>query len=279
MTTGTGPTSKVVLITGAASGIGRACAEHLARRGHRVFGGDRNPGSFLVKVTPLLMDVNEDDSVAAAIEEVVNQAGRIDVVVNNAGFGIAGSIEDTSMDEARAQLDTNFFGAVRVIKAALPHMRRQGTGLIVNVASIGGLIALPFQGLYSASKFALEGLSEALRMEVASAGINVALLEPADCRTGFTAARRSVEAADRSAYRDAFAISLAVIESDEMGGADPKVMARRLAKIVATPSPRLRYMAGSPTERLAVLLKRLLPYSLFAPIIAGHYKVGSRVPR
>ncbi len=272
-------TSKVVLITGAASGIGKACAEHLARRGYRVFGGDRDPATFSAPVNPLLMDVNDDDSVAAAVGAVTSQAHRIDVLVNNAGFGIAGSIEDTSMDEARAQLDTNFFGAVRTTKAVLPHMREQGSGLIVNVTSIGGLIALPFQGAYSASKFALEGLSEALRMEVASLGVKVAVLEPADCRTGFTAARRKVEAADRGAYREAFATSLAVIESDEMGGADPRVVARRLARIIEAPSPRFRYMAGSLTERLAVLLKRLLPYSLFAPIIAGHYKVGSRVAR
>jgi NAD(P)-dependent dehydrogenase (short-subunit alcohol dehydrogenase family) len=273
------PTSKVVVITGAASGIGQACAEHLARRGYRVFGGDRSTATISAEVTPLLMDVNDDDSVAAAVDEVLSRVGRIDVVVNNAGFGIAGSIEDTSMDEARAQLDTNFFGAVRVIKTVLPHMRRQGSGLIVNVTSIGGLISLPFQGLYSASKFALEGVSEALRMEVASTGVEVALLEPADIRTGFTAARRMAKGADQGAYREAFATSLAVIESDEMGGDNPKVVARRLAKIIATPSPRFRYMAGSPTERLAVLLKRLLPYSLFAPIIAGHYKVGSRVKR
>jgi NAD(P)-dependent dehydrogenase (short-subunit alcohol dehydrogenase family) len=277
VTARTDPTAKVVLITGAASGIGKACAEHLARRGHQVFGGDRVPATFSTKVTPLVLDINDDDSVAAAIGEVMTQAGRIDVVVNNAGFGIAGSIEDTSIDEAHAQLDTNFFGAVRVIKAALPHMRQQGSGLIVNVASIGGLIALPFQGLYSASKFALEGLSEALRMEVAPMGIHVVLLEPADIHTGFTAARRMVDAAEHGAYREAFATSLAVIESDEMGGDKPKVVARRLAKIIATPAPRLRYMAGSLTERLAVLLKRLLPYTWFAPIIAGHYKVMARV--
>lgn len=270
----TRPDPKVVLITGAASGIGKACAEHLARHGHRVFGGDRNPATDATPVTPLLMDINDDDSVVAAVAEVLSVAGRLDVVVNNAGFGIAGSIEDTSMEEARAQLETNFFGAMRVIKAALPHLRSQGSGLIVNVTSIGGIIALPFQGPYSASKFALEGLSEALRMEVAPLGVKVAVLEPADCRTGFTAARRKVEGADRGAYREAFATSLAVIEADEIGGADPEVVARRLAKIIASPSPRLRYMAGSPTERLAVLLKRVLPYGLFAPIIAGHYKVG-----
>jgi NAD(P)-dependent dehydrogenase (short-subunit alcohol dehydrogenase family) len=267
--------SKVVLITGAASGIGRACAEHLAARGHLVYGADRELVEYGRPVRPLFVDVDDDVAVHTAVNRVLEEQGRIDVLVNNAGFGIAGAIEDSSMEESRAQMETNFFGPLRMIQAVLPHMRAQGSGLIVNVASIGGLIALPYQGVYSASKFALEGLSEALRMEVEPFGIEVVLIEPADCRTGFTAARRQVEAAATSVYRDDFAASLAVIEADEDHGADPRVVARRLDRVMNTASPRLRYMAGAPTERLAVLLKRILPYRWFAPIIHGHYR-GSR---
>jgi len=219
------------------------------------------------------MDVDDDESVASVVRQILAEAGRVDVVVNNAGFGIAGAIEDTSMAEARAQLETNFFGAVRVIREVLPHMRSQGSGLIVNVASIGGLIALPFQGLYSASKFALEGLSEALRMEVQPFGIRVALLEPADCRTGFTAARRMTAASASGAYLQVFTRSLDVIEADEAHGAHPRIVARKLEKVIESRSPRLRYMVGAPGERLAAMLKRLLPYRLFEPIITSHYKV------
>lgn len=265
--------SRVVLITGAASGIGRACAEHLVARGHVVYGGDRSEATYTTSVRPLMMDVNDDLSVEAAVSHIIGEEGRIDVLVNNAGFGVAGSIEDTSMEEARAQLETNFFGPLRVIRAVLPHMRSQASGMIVSVASIGGLIALPFQGLYSASKFALEGLSEALRMELRPFGIGVVVLEPADCQTGFTAARRLVATAGDGPYQEAFVGSLAVIEEDEINGADPRVVAHRLEQIIKTRSPRLRYMAGAPTERLAVLLKRLLPHRFFEPIIRSHYRV------
>jgi NAD(P)-dependent dehydrogenase (short-subunit alcohol dehydrogenase family) len=268
------PGPKVVLITGAASGIGRACADRLAARGHIVYGGDRQPVEYSRAIRPVSMDVNDDVSVQSAVALILEEQGRIDVAVNNAGFGIAGAIEDSSMEESRAQLETNFFGPLRVTRAVLPAMRAQGSGLVVNVASIGGLIALPFQGLYSASKFALEGLSEALRMEVKPFGIDVVLLEPADCRTGFTASRRQVAAAATSAYRAEFSGSLAVIEADENHGADPRVVARRLEQVINSPHPRLRYMAGAPTERLAVLLKRLLPHRWFEPIITGHYRVG-----
>jgi NAD(P)-dependent dehydrogenase (short-subunit alcohol dehydrogenase family) len=266
---------KIVLITGSASGIGRACAEHLASRGHVVYGVDRREASYASPVRALTMDVDDDLSVAETLDQVLTTTGRIDVVVNNAGFGIAGAIEDTSMEESRAQIETNFFGPLRVIRAVLPSMRSQGSGLIVNVASIGGLIALPFQGLYSASKFALEGLSEALRMEVEPFGIRVVLLEPADCRTGFTASRRRAAASTAGDYHDAFARSLAVIESDENRGADPRLVARKLEAVMATPSPRLRYMVGAPSERLAAWLKRVLPYRVFGPIIRSHYRVGS----
>lgn len=266
----TGP--RVILITGAASGIGRACASHLAVRGHVVYGADRRELDPSLGVHPIVMDVNDDISVEQGIAQLLEEQGRIDVVVNNAGFGIAGPIEDTSMEEARAQMETNFFGPLRLIRAVLPQMRSQRSGLIVNMASIGGLIALPFQGLYSASKFALEGLSEALRMEVGRFGIEVVVLEPADCHTGFTAARQVV--AIDAAYRDAFTKSLAVIEADEHHGADPSVVARRLEQVISARSPRLRYMAGAPSERLAVLLKRLLPHRLFDPIVRSHYRIA-----
>ena len=180
----------VVLITGASSGIGKACADHLAQLGFTVYGASRtieNLGE--VRWTPLVMDVDQDGAVTHGVELVRAQAGQLDIVVNCAGFGIAGSVEDTTLEEAKAQFDTNFFGTVRLCQAALPGMRQQGAGLIVNMSSLAGLLGLPFESFYSASKFALEGLTEALRLEVAPFGVRVVLIEPGNFRTGFTAKR------------------------------------------------------------------------------------------
>jgi NAD(P)-dependent dehydrogenase (short-subunit alcohol dehydrogenase family) len=266
--------SRVVLVTGAASGLGRAAATHLAAVGHRVFGGDLEPPSEPA-VTGLRLDVTDPESVTAAVDDVVDAAGRLDVLVNSAGFGIAGSVEDTTLEEARAQLEVNFFGVLTMARAVLPTMRAQGRGLVISISSIGGLMALPFQGLYSASKFAVEGLAEALSEEVRPFGVDVVLVEPADFRTGFTRARRIVGAARRgSAYEAAFSRALRVIESDERSGSDPELIGPLLARIIDSPRPRLRYSVGSTLERLTIGLRRALPARAFVPIIEHHYRVG-----
>jgi len=266
---------KVVLISGASSGIGLACAGHLARRGYRVFGtsrGTQHAGE--VPFEMIQMDVDDEASVRSGVDLILKKAGRLDVVVNNAGFGIAGSVEDTSIEEARAQFETNFFGVLRICRAVLPTMRAQGSGLIVNVGSIGGLIGLPYQGLYSAAKFALEGLTEALRIEVRPFGVHVVMLEPGDTRTGFTGRRRKAAAAQgQSVYAEGFRRALAVIESDEGNGVSPMVSARVLERIITSRSPRLHYRAGAFAQVLIALLKPVLPARLCQWIIASHYHV------
>lgn len=270
---------KVVLVTGGSSGIGAACARRLAERGHRVYGTSRRPAEAPAGAarafTLLPMDVTDAASVQAAVDRVLAEAGRIDVVVNNAGIGYAGAVEDTSLAEARATFETNFFGALRVCKAVLPAMRAQGAGLIVNVSSIGGLMGLPYQGLYSASKYALEGLSEALRIEVRPFGVRVVLVEPGDIRTAFTANRRSVQRAEdpASPYREQYRRTLARIEADEVGGAPPEVVARTVARIVANPRPRLRYVVGPFYEQVAVWIKRLVPAGLFEWLMRMNYRI------
>ena len=204
---------KTVLIVGASSGIGRTCALHLARCGHRVFGTTRQPTSDVEatlrqelassdRLEIVTMDVDEAASVSAGVREVEEHAGRIDAVVNCAGFGIGGSIEDTDDDEAKAIFETNLFGTLRVCRAVLPIMRRQGSGTIINISSIGGRIAGPFVGLYSATKFAVEGLSESLRMEVHRFGVRVVLVA-GDFSTGFTDSRKPSE----STFEPRFPIS------------------------------------------------------------------------
>ena len=184
---------RVVLVTGASSGIGLACATHLAGRGYRVYGTSRRPGAGQAgSLAMLAADVTDDGSVEQAVATVLDREGRLDIVVNNAGMGIAGPVENTSIEQAKWQLEVNFFGAFRVCRAALPAMRKQGSGYIVNIGSIGGLIAIPYQAMYSASKFALEGMSEALRMEVRPFGVRVVIIEPGDHKTGITQNRTEI---------------------------------------------------------------------------------------
>ena len=254
---------KVVLITGASSGIGKVCAQHLHAQGFQVYGASRSlqPGSRDYATTP--MDVNDDASVIRGVSEIIDREGRLDVVINCAGFGIAGAVEDTSLEEAKAQFETNFFGVLRVCKAALPTMRRQHSGLIINISSIAGLISVPFQGFYSASKFAVEGLTEALRLEVSPFGIRVVLIEPGDFQTEFSAHRRKVLHSENStAYRDQLAKALSVSEKDESKGHAPITIARLIERIIRNPSPKLRYSVGPLFERLTPALKSILPYKL-----------------
>jgi NAD(P)-dependent dehydrogenase (short-subunit alcohol dehydrogenase family) len=265
--------SLVILITGASSGIGRACAEHLQARGHRVYGTSRRAQPPGLSFEPLTLDVTSDASVAQAVQAVVGREGRLDVVVNNAGFGIAGAAEDTAVDEARDQFETNFFGTMRVCRSVLPVMRQQGSGCIVNISSIAGRIGIPFQALYSASKFAVEGYTEALRMEAAPFGIRVVLVEPGDFKTGFTLGRRLVRGAGTEAYRDRQARALAVMEHDETHGATPESVARLVDRIIGLRSPRLRYVVGPFSEAVALALRRIAPSRLFERGVAAYYKV------
>ncbi len=270
---------RVALITGASSGIGKACAERLARRGFQVYGTSRrasfpSPGDSGDSLLMIPMDVDDDGSVREGVEFVRQREGRIDVLVNNAGFGIAGAVEDTSLEEARSQFETNFFGVLRVCRAVLPTMRTQGGGYIINISSIGGVIGLPFQGLYSAAKFAVEGLSEALSMEVRPFGIHVVLVEPGDMHTGFTASRRRVQAADESpVYREAMTRAMAVVEHDELHGGSPEQVARLVERVVNLSAPRLRYAVGPMTEKLAIVAKKVLPSRLFEWIMMKYYNL------
>jgi NAD(P)-dependent dehydrogenase (short-subunit alcohol dehydrogenase family) len=263
---------RVVLITGASSGIGRACAEYLHQRGHRVYGASRRAQS--APFTTIQMDVDRDLSVKQGVDLVLKNEARLDVVVNSAGFALAGSIEDTSITEARSQLETNFFGALRVCRAALPVMKAQRFGYIVNISSLGGLIGLPFQGLYSASKFALEGMSEALRMEARLLGIRVVLVEPGNFSTQLTSNRqRAAQSRQNPAYLEEFTHALAVVEADEMRGASPEKIASLIERIIRDPSPRLRYTTGPVLERAAVALKKVLPPRLFEWGVMKYYRL------
>jgi len=274
---------RVVLITGASSGFGQACARHLASRGYRVFGtsrrADKNSvaGPSLSPATPyhmIPMDVRDTASVQAGVDMVIHTAGCIDVVVCNAGYGLAGSVEDSSVAEVRQQFETNFLGTWRVCRAVLPHLRRQKGRYLVIVGSLAGRIGIPFQAAYSASKFALEALAESLRLEVKPWGLHVVLIEPGDFRTGFTRHRQKAAAArDNPTYADAFTRALSVMEADEQNGPAPEHIAALMEDIITHPAPRLRYTAGPIPQRVGVLLKGILPGRVFEWLMLKTYKM------
>ena len=267
---------QVVLIAGASSGIGKVCAEYLAEKGMTVYGASRSlqagsGGAF----SALHMDVTDDNSVRQCIQHIQDQQGRLDVVINCAGYGIAGAVEETSPEEAIAQFDTNFFGTHRVCRAVLPLLRKQRSGIIINVSSLAGLLAVPFQSFYSASKFAMEGMTEALRMEVRPFGIRVVLIEPGDFKTDFPANRKnSVDSRKSNVYRDALERCVGVMKQEEQQGKVPYPVARLIERIIANPSPRLRYTVGPFGERLGPKLKSVLPYRLYEYLFMKHYKLA-----
>ena len=262
---------RVALVTGASSGIGKACAELLAARGLRVYGTSRHPQTS-GRFESLPMDARDERSVNTAIASIMGREGRLDVVVNNAGIAIAGAIEDTSIAEARDQFEVNFFGVLRVCRGALPILRDQRSGIIVNIGSIAGLLAVPYQGLYSASKFALEGLTESLRMEVAPFGIRVVLVEPGDHRTPLTTNRRRTDGSLISPiYRHRCDRAVARMTEDEQEGGEPEATARLVCRVLSLRRPRLRYTVGPTSERAAVWLKRLMPYAMVEKAMNFHY--------
>lgn len=266
---------RVALVTGASSGIGCATAALLASNGWRVYGSSRaaaSPPTVDSRLKWVAMDVRDDASVTAAVASVVDAEARIDLLVNSAGYGLAGSIEDTSIEEAQAQFDTNFFGTLRVTKAVLPHLRKQRGGLIVNVGSIGGVIGLPFQAMYSASKFALEGLTEGLRQEVASYGVQVVIVEPGDVRTNITANRVVARAArDGSAYDAAFRATRRIFEHEEHTGIGPDVVARAIVRLAAAPAPPVRVRVGKFAQTSSVIAKHALGSRTFERLLMAHY--------
>ena len=254
--------ARSVLITGASAGIGRACAETLQAAGWAVTGASRR-GTVPARCTGLVMDVDDDESVRAGVAGVLERRGRIDALVAAAGWGLAGAVEQCSVAEAQAQLETNFWGCVRVVQQVLPPMRARGGGRIVLLSSIGGLIAIPFQAFYTASKFALEGYGEALAYEVAPFGVQVTLVEPGNIKTDFTASRRTPATAAGPPYGPAFAKALGVMERDEANGAPAAEVAAAVRRVLETTRPPRRVSAGKPIERMGLVAKRLLPFRLF----------------
>lgn len=259
-------TQQVILVTGASSGIGAAIAERLVKAGHRVYGTGRSAaGETLGGVRMLPLDVRDEASVRACVDQLLAAEGHLDVLVNNAGFLVAGAIEEIAIEQAVAQFDTNFFGLARMVNAVLPSMRERRQGKIINISSLAGMVPVPFWGYYNASKFAVEGYSETLRMELDPLGIRVAMVEPGAIKTPFYAQPASTTAlAVYSPWRDR---ALRTMSGFEQKAPGPEVVAAKVARLVEQRRPRLRNRVTREAS-LFSFLRWLLP--------AGAYERGIR---
>jgi NAD(P)-dependent dehydrogenase (short-subunit alcohol dehydrogenase family) len=255
--------NRVAIVTGASAGIGQRVAHRLHQERWMVIGTSRR-GTGSDGWASLAMDVDDDQSVAEGVQAIVGEHGRIDALVACAGWGLAGAVEETPIAEAKAQLETNFWGAVRVVQTVLPTMRRQGSGRIVLMSSIGGVIGIPFQAFYSASKFAMEGYGEALAYEVAPFGIHVSMVQPGNVRTDFTGSRRHVGGSeDDDPYAASVAKAVGIMEHDEANGVPPDKVAIAVEKLLNSARPRRHVSVGKLGERVGIPAKRLLPYRVF----------------
>ncbi|MDY0779943.1 SDR family oxidoreductase [Tenacibaculum sp. IB213877] len=266
--------SKVVLITGASSGIGKAIANFLHQKGFVVYGTSRNPEKVTnVPFKMIALDVLDVETIKKAVSTIVDKEGKLDVLINNAGKGITGPIEDTPTDEMKSNFDTNVFGPIEVMKAVLPQMRKQKSGKIINVTSIAGYMGLPFRGVYSASKGALELITEAISMEVKNFGIDVVNVAPGDFATNIAAGRYHTPVFEDSAYKEKYAENLALMDNHVDAGMDPEVMAKAVLNIINANNPKIHYKVGGFMEKFSIVLKRILPDKVYEKLLMNHYKL------
>lgn len=264
--------NKTTLVTGVSSGIGREIAEYLAERGARVFGTARNAQSAapIRGVELVSLDVTEDASVNAAVQSIVQQAGPIHFVVNNAGYGLMGALEETSLDEARQQMETNFFGVLRVTNAVLPAMRKGGFGRFVNISSVVGFLPSPYMGIYAASKHALEAYTETLDHEVRHFGVRALLVEPAFTKSKISHSGKDavIELKEYAGYRKRVKQT---VEEGVENGDDPRIVAEAVFQALTAQSPRLRYPVGNGV--LLSRLRRFAPASMFDKSFRKQFKL------
>ena len=263
-------TSLVVLVTGGSAGIGKAVASHLSELGHIVFGTSRSqqdPAAFPFEI--LQMDVTDEQSVQTTIESIIQKHGRLDVLINNAGLGMAGPLENTSDEEAKNIFDTNVFGVLNTCRHAVPHLRKS-EGYMINITSIAGVFGLPFRGIYSSSKSAVETISECYSLELKPHNVKVAVIEPGDFKTKInenriTSAQVNVEAYPR------FKTVLQQIHDEVDSALDPILIGKCVERILNDSSPKLRYQVATPIQKMSVLLYRFLPGRFFEKLLAKHY--------
>lgn len=266
--------SKVVLITGGSSGIGKSVGEFLKTKGFVVYGTSRNPDKYPDSKFPIVaLDVTKTESIKSCIAEVLKLENKIDVLINNAGAGITGPVEEIPDEEIKRNFETNFFGPINVIKAVLPSMRVQNSGLIINVTSIAGYMGLPFRGVYSASKGALELITEAFRMELKDFNIEMTNVAPGDFATNIAAGRYHAPVLEDSPYKEKYGHSLKTMDAHVDEGGDPNEMAKTIYNIIQTSKPKIHYKVGAFMQKFSVVLKRILPDKVYEKMLMKHYEL------
>ena len=266
---------KVVFITGGSSGIGKAIGDYLITKKYIVYGTSRNPDRHNSSFNfPLLeMNVVDPSSIAKAVAYIIDKEGHLDVLVNNAGIGITGPIEETPNEEIKQAFDTNFYGPINVIKAVLPQMRIQKSGKVINITSIAGYMGLPYRGIYSATKSALEITTEAFRMETKHFGIEMTNIAPGDFATNIVAGRYHAPVLDDSPYKEAYGSTLAMMNAHVDAGENPIKMAKVVHSIIETSHPKIHYKVGAFLQKFSIVLKRILPDRVYERILLNHYKL------
>lgn len=266
---------KVVLITGGSSGIGKAVGIYLTQRGYTVYGTTRSKSKYPdFNHFPLLeLNVTDSQTIKNAVTELLSKEQQIDVLINNAGVGITGPVEEIPDTEIVKHFETNLFGAIKTMKAVLPQMRKQKSGLIINVTSIAGYMGLPYRGIYSASKAALEITTEAIRMEVKKFGIKVANLAPGDFATNIAGGRYHAPVIKGSDYEEGYQKTLNLIDEHVDSGDDPAIVGQLIEKIIETPNPKIHYKIGAFLQKFSIFLKHILPDKTFEKMLLNHYKL------
>jgi len=266
--------SKVVLITGASSGIGAAIAQYLVAQSYTVYGTSRNPKSeWSDGVRMLALDVTKAETIHTAITEIIKRSGTIDFLINNAGMGITGPLEETPDKETRRVFETNYFGALEVIKAVLPSMRGQQSGMIINVTSIAGYMGLPYRGIYSATKGALAITTEAYRMELKEFNVKMTTVAPGDFATNIAAGRYHAPVLENSPYKENYKNTLAIMDEHVDSGMDTQIMAKVVHRIMKTENPKVHYRVGYFMQRFSIVLKRILPDTWYEKLLLNHYNL------
>src|SRR5690554_1010185 len=265
---------KIIFITGASSGIGRAMAEFLHQKGYKVYGTSRNPQQYPEsKVKLVALEVTDVGSIRKAVEQVIEIEGKIDVLINNAGTGITGALEQIPTTEIKRNFETNLFGPIEVMKAVLPQMRKQKSGLIINITSIAGYMGLPYRSVYSASKGALELITEALRMEVKQFGIEVTNIAPGDFATNIAQGRYHTPVIQGSDYEKSYGKNLELMNAHVDSGSDPIQMAEAVYRVINTSKPKIHYKVGAFLQKFSIVVKRVLPDKIYEKMLMNHYKI------
>lgn len=264
--------SRIILITGGSSGIGKAIGVYLKSNGYTVYGTTRNiskhPNFKDFKLVQ--MDVRDKQSIIDGISEVLFLEKRLDVVINNAGIGITGPLEETPNEEILNAFDTNFNGPLNVIKSVLPIMREQKKGLIINITSIAGYMGLPYRGIYSATKGALELATESLRMETKPFGVDLTCLAPGDFATNIASGRYHAPIIKNSPYEKLYGNTLKSIDQDVDNGGNPIQVAKKVHKIIETKNPKIHYKVGTFIQKFSIVLKRILPDNWYEKLLLSY---------